>query len=150
MGVFSQSHDFAQWLEYEQWRAMRHAIRGVDSWEVGMIYVARVSMLFWIVNSFRINQLALPLIVSTIKAIVLNIQLESFYFTSLPVLTLIHSKMLFRTLLFFIFTSLSIAVAVPPTASNEQLRAQAAAMCDNLCNRSGKPALNVLFLWTQS
>ncbi|RDI85020.1 hypothetical protein Vi05172_g5008 [Venturia inaequalis] len=43
--------------------------------------------------------------------------------------------MLFRSLLLFAFTSLSIAVAVPNT-NDDALRRAAAAACDNLCNRS--------------
>ena len=47
------------------------------------------------------------------------------------------NKMLFRTLLFCAFTSLSLAAAVPPSTDDTDLRAKAEALCDNLCNKSG-------------
>lgn len=64
--------------------------------------------------------------------------LESYLFTLLPVFTSNTSTMLFRSLLLFAFTSLSVAVAVPPNMSDDSMRRAAAAACDNLCNRSGK------------
>ncbi|TLD35678.1 hypothetical protein E2P81_ATG01981 [Venturia nashicola] len=44
--------------------------------------------------------------------------------------------MLFKSLLLFAFTSLSIAVAIPPAVNEESMRKEAAAACDNLCNQT--------------
>lgn len=123
-------------------------IRGASSWAGGKrrIYVrcAGVSMLFALLFISN-NQLQRLLHLHSFlqlkqrrSAERTSRALESYLFTLLPVFTSNTSTMLFRSLLLFAFTSLSVAVAVPPNMSDDSMRRAAAAACDNLCNRSGK------------
>jgi hypothetical protein len=54
-----------------------------------------------------------------------------------------NNRMLFKTLLLCVFTTLSLAAAVPPSTA----ALEAAALCDNLCDMSGKsPPPHIILL----